>query len=93
MPKNRRACPKLNPFPTAWAELDIEGLGSAIYKIHKAEAIERNDFTEYELGKVIINGRKSLDVVCKEGFLRILEIQPAGKRSMAISDFLNGLRL
>ncbi len=83
----------LNPFPTAWAELEIEGLGKAVYKIHKAEAIERSELSEHQLGEVVLTGRKALDVVCGEGFLRILEIQPAGKRSMPITDFLNGLRL
>ncbi len=83
----------LNPFPSAWAELEIEGLGKAIYKIHKAEAIERSKLAEYQLGEVVLTGRKTLDVVCEEGYLRILEIQPAGKRKMPIADFLNGLRL
>ncbi len=83
----------LNPFPTAWTELEIANLGKAVYKIHKAEAVGRCELSEYQLGEVILNGKKSLDVACKDGFLRILEIQPAGKRSMPIGDFLNGLRL
>ncbi len=83
----------LNPFPSAWAELEIEGLGNTVYKIHKAEAIERSELSERKVGEVVLTGRKTLDVVCGEGYLRILEIQPAGKRAMAIADFLNGLRL
>ncbi len=84
----------LNPFPTAWTELEIANLGQQTYKIHKAEAVMQETLSGDEpIGSVILIGRKSLEVVCGKGRLRILELQPQGKRTMSATDFLNGLKL
>jgi len=33
-----------------------------------------------------------LQVACGEGVLEVLELQPAGRRRMAVADYLRGLR-
>ncbi len=84
----------LNPFPTAWTELNVAGQGLQTFKVHKAEAVPYEVIDpDVKVGDVQLMGRKHLDVICSEGKLRILEIQPAGKRAMPIADFLNGLKL
>lgn len=44
-------------------------------------------------GEILACGRNGLLVACGEGALRILEVQPPGKRPMAACDFLNGCTL
>lgn len=84
----------LCPFPSAWTELVLPGQSEAIQlKVHSAEAIDKAERHDgLEVGAVLIHERKHLEVVCGSGVLRILNLQPAGKRAMPVADFLNGLR-
>lgn len=84
----------LYPYPCAWTELRLPLLDEAItYKLHASEVIEPTaDHLGKAAGEVVIIGKKHLDVVCGEGVLRITQLQPAGKKSMPTSAYLNGLR-
>lgn len=83
----------LNPFPSAWTTLLLPGQTAPItLKVHKVEVIKpQPEHQGAQIGEVIIIGRKYLDVICGQGVLRLIEIQPAGKRMMLSSDYLNGL--
>lgn len=84
----------LYPYPCSWTELRLPLLDEAItYKLHACEVIEPTaDHLGKAVGEVVIIGKKHLDVVCGEGVLRITQLQPAGKKSMPTSAYLNGLR-
>ena len=41
----------------------------------------------------ILSAGKDLEVACAEGSLRLLEVQPEGKRRMSASDFLLGRKV
>lgn len=62
------------------------------YKIFKAEIVP-NDNLCLDYGKVVEVARDSFVVSCKKGALRILELQPQGKKRMLAGDFLRGHKL
>lgn len=70
-----------NPWPVAFTLLESQPL-----RIWRAEAIEANG----EPGTVIAAGSQGIDVATGAGALRILELQPAGKRVLSAAEFLNG---
>lgn len=84
----------LNPYPSAWAELIFPTKTEAtLCKIHEAEAIPREARHEgLAVGTCLIEGRKHLEVVCGDGVLRLLRLQPTGKKAMPALDLINGLR-
>jgi methionyl-tRNA formyltransferase len=74
----------LSPFPGAWCEMPIEG--EARVKILRCELVEGSG-TPGEL----LDDR--LTIACKEGAIRILELQRAGKQPLKAGDFLRGTPL
>ncbi len=73
----------LNPWPIAYVTFNGEPL-----KIHKTEIVNGN-------GKAgqILKADKELIVACKEGAVKITEIQKAGSKKMPTKDFLLGNKL
>ena len=72
----------LSPYPAAWANLTINGQNFENVKIYAVEV------TGYGLP---VTGKGDIIVPCKEGSVRILELQVPGKKRMDIKSFLNGL--
>ena len=57
-------------------------------RIWQAEILD-NELTS-SAGKVLNCSKAGIDVGTGLGILRILKLQPQGKRAMAVADFLNG---
>jgi methionyl-tRNA formyltransferase len=74
----------LSPFPGAWCEMPIEG--EARVKILRCELAEGSGVP----GELLDD---RLTVACKEGAIRIIELQRAGKQPMKAEDFLRGTPL
>ena len=74
----------LSPFPGAWCEMPIAG--EARVKILRCEPAEGSG-----LPGELLDGR--LTVACKEGAIRILELQRAGRAPMKADEFLRGTPL
>ena len=72
----------LCPYPAAWTNLHINGQDFENVKIYKVETISN-------LQSPISN--HDIIVPCKEGAVRILELQVPGKKRMDAKSFLNGL--
>ena len=72
----------LSPYPAAWANLTINGQAFENVKIYKVEITELRN---YGIAK------SDLIVPCKEGAVRILELQAPGKKRMDARSFLNGI--
>jgi methionyl-tRNA formyltransferase len=73
----------LSPYPAAWANLDINGKHFDGVKIYAVEAISHQPST--------ISSSKDIIVPCKEGAVKIIELQVPGKKRMDAKAFLNGL--
>ena len=72
----------LSPYPAAWANLTINGQAFENVKIYKVEITELRNY-----------GITKADIIvpCKEGAVRILELQAPGKKRMDATSFLNGI--
>lgn len=78
----------LNPWPSAYTYYE-----NKMMKIWKASAVEEADGAAagaYSPGEIAAVHKDSIDVACASGFLRICEIQPAGKKRMSVRDFMLG---
>ena len=73
----------LSPYPAAWANLDIHGQHFENVKIYTVEVITTPSL-EGKTGDRLI-------IPCREGAVRILELQAPGKKRMDAKSFLNGL--
>ncbi len=72
----------LSPFPGAWCEMPIEG-GQVRVKILRCAMADGSGAP----GEVLDD---HLAVACKQGAIRILELQRAGKQPMKAEEFLRG---
>ena len=72
----------LSPYPAAWANLNINGQAFENVKIFAVETMENGQW---------IMDKSSIIVPCKEGAVRILELQAPGKKRMDARAFLNGI--
>jgi methionyl-tRNA formyltransferase len=75
----------LSPFPGAWCEMAIEGEQVRV-KILRCEMADGSGVS----GDMLDD---RLTVACKQGALRILELQRAGKQPMKAEEFLRGTPL
>ncbi|MCQ2197023.1 MAG: methionyl-tRNA formyltransferase [Bacteroidaceae bacterium] len=81
----------LSPYPAAWSTLvtpDGKRQDVKIYKTHKETTGQQTN----EVGSVITDG-KTLKVAVEDGFIVIDELQVAGKKRMAVADYLRGARI
>lgn len=87
----------LSPYPCAWTELypsesDSQEDAAPLYnlKISETEILEETA-SDASLPGSVRTG-KHFDILCGDGrYLRILRLQPSGKKPMGGRDFLNGL--
>jgi len=78
----------LSPYPAAWTELETPRGETLNLKIFETEKIwQQHDLTT---GSIVTDGKKQLDVATADGFIRIKNLQQAGKKRMPVEDFLRG---
>ena len=82
-----RAVRALQPWPWAWTPLEDGPL-----RIHAAEVLPGRT-ADQPPGTVVATGRDGIDVATGDGILRVLRVQPAGRRAMSAADFANARRL
>lgn len=81
----------LSPYPTAWCELQPEGVEEVIaYKIFKTKP----ELVSHDLlpGTIVSDGKKYLKIAATDGYVEITELQAPGKKRMQTGDYLRGLR-
>lgn len=79
----------LAPAPGAWATLQ-NSAGEQVIKIYGAKKI----IADHNLptGAIVSDGRKTLDIAFPTGYLRVTELQLAGKKRMPTASFLCGYK-
>lgn len=76
----------LNPFPCAWTTLDDKKL--KVYET-RSESTSDNQAT----GTWHSDNKTFLKLKCADGYIHLLNVQLAGKKKMAIKEFLNGYQI
>lgn len=71
----------LSPYPAAWCNLTVNGQVFENVKVYSVEPLTNHQ----------TQTNKDIVVPCKEGAVRILELQVPGKKRMDAKAFLNGL--
>ena len=76
----------LNPWPLA--NFKLEGLEIKVLNAHfeKTENIKEDSI-------IIDIDKKRLGITCKDGIIYLDKIKPFGKKSMNITDYLNGVKV
>lgn len=80
----------LSPYPTAWTELHENGNAATV----KIFDVEREPSPHnLDCGTLVTDGKKTLKVAVKDGFVHVKSLQTAGKRRMQADEWLRGSRL
>lgn len=73
-----------NAWPVAQTTLDGQSL-----RVWQAMPLSIEKPAQQTPGRILVVSTQGMDVQTGEGVLRLLEVQPAGKRRMPVADFLN----
>ncbi|NOZ37184.1 MAG: methionyl-tRNA formyltransferase [Gammaproteobacteria bacterium] len=74
-----------NPWPVAQTRINDQ-----ILRIWAAEAIDGKPAEPTEPGTVLASNKAGIDIATGNGYLRLKQLQPAGKKVMDAPAFLNG---
>ena len=77
----------LSPYPAAWTTMP----DGRVMKVYRTER-EHADHTE-AIGSWHTDGRTYIKVAVRGGYLRLTDLQIAGKKRMPVADFLRGAKL
>jgi methionyl-tRNA formyltransferase len=79
----------LSPYPTAWTTMTNESAKTflKIYWVSK-----QREPHNHKIG-LVLTSKKEMKIAVQEGYIVLLKIQLPGKKKMAVSDLLNGLKL
>ena len=72
-----------NPWPVAYFKVDDKAV-----RVWQSEVIEQQH--DKQPGTVLSANKKGIDIACNSSILRLLQLQPPGKKAMDVASFLNG---
>lgn len=82
----------LSPYPTAWTELQLfENENTVYFKIYEVEVVKQ-EIHGTTAGQVSTDGKNYLHVATSDGWIALKVLQVAGKKAMAVADFLRGIK-
>ncbi len=81
----------LSPYPAAWCEwVSPEGSRTSV-KIFRTTPVEKAH--NHTPGVIISDGKTHIDIACANGYIRVEELQLAGKKRLSAPDLLRGFYL
>jgi methionyl-tRNA formyltransferase len=80
----------LNPYPAAWTEIEMPDGKVLTLKVFETEKVFANH--SCLSGTVQTDYKTSLEIAVKDGYVRLLSVQQAGKKRMMTREFLRGYR-
>ena len=80
----------LSPYPAAWTELVASDGSRQALKVYQAE--NRPAAHNQAIGVILTDAKSYIDIAVEDGYIRLLDLQLAGKKRMGVKDFLNGNR-
>ena len=80
----------LSPYPAAWTELVASDGSRQALKVYPAE--KRPASHNQAIGVILTDAKSYIDIAVEDGYIRLLDLQLAGKKRMGVKDFLNGNR-
>ncbi len=81
----------LSPYPAAWCEwVAPDGTRTGV-KIYRTTPLEKSH--NLTPGTIVTDGKNHIDIACANGYIRIEELQIAGKKRLATPDLLRGFRI
>lgn len=83
----------LSPYPGAWSELRADNAAPGELKIYRTQVVAEPTDTALQPGEMLVTPDFRCLVGTGDGLIELLEVQPAGKRRMAVADYLRGARL
>ncbi|HBI03928.1 MAG TPA: methionyl-tRNA formyltransferase [Paenibacillaceae bacterium] len=75
----------LCPWPVAYTRFQGQ-----VMKVWNSIVLEETNSKDKEAGTILVVSAEGIDVQTGQGILRLLEVQPAGKKAMKVSDYLRG---
>ncbi len=81
----------LSPYPAAWSEWVAPDGSRTGVKIYRTTPIEKSH--SLTPGTIVTDGKSYIDAACANGYIRIEELQIAGKKRLATPDLLRGFRI
>ena len=78
----------LSPYPAAWTTLE-----GTMLKVYRCRVTAEDGLTDARPGTLKTDGKTYLRIACRVGWVDILSLQLAGKRRMAVEDFLRGAHI
>lgn len=85
-----------NPWPAAYTYYNgmrIKILKAEILSFESANLSENVSASHFSIGQVSYLTKNDIGIQCSDGILLLREIQPEGKRTMQVRDFLNGQKI
>lgn len=78
----------LSPYPAAWTDLVAPDGSCLTLKVYETEKYPASH--NHTIGTIHTDGKSYIDIAVKDGYIRLLSLQLAGKKRMGVKDFLNG---
>lgn len=80
----------LSPYPAAWTNLLPQEGKPQVLKVYKTDYLVEEH--SYPAGTILTEGKKTVKVAVKDGYIFLETVQLAGKKQMNVADFLNGFK-
>ena len=79
----------LSPYPAAWTEFQLNGHNINAKIFATEPIIEPHNLT---IGTALTDNKTYIKIACKDGFIKLLNMQLPSKKPLNVRDVLNGLK-